>query len=81
MGPQVSDGKYALSVKLGVLAVGGILVVYERSTTETQSARRTHREKNENYGLGSHACSFFVLELYIVIINRFLNGHFQVLKL
>ena len=45
MGPQVSDGKYALFVKLGVLAVGGILVVYERSTTETQSARRTHREK------------------------------------
>ena len=56
MGPQVSDGKYALFVKLGVLAVGGILVVYERSTTETQSARRTHREKK--YGLGLHACSF-----------------------
>jgi hypothetical protein len=35
----------------GVLGLGGNLVVYERSTTKTQSAQRTHREK-KTIGLG-----------------------------
>ena len=58
---KVSEGKYALSARRGVLAVGGILVVYERSTTETQSARRTHREKKKRkFKVGLTCMLFFI---------------------
>jgi len=34
--------KHALSVKLGVLGLGGLLMVYGNRTTESQSAQRTN---------------------------------------
>ena len=53
----------ALSVKLGVLVRGGIRVVYERSTTETQSARRTHREKKTKIWVGLTCMLSFMWKL------------------
>ena len=56
---KVSDGKYALSVKLGVLGLGGILMVYG---IKPQS-HRAHRERadgDDDYS-GAMCCSVQVL--------------------
>ena len=44
-----------------MIITSGLRTVHHRDTERTEDAQR--KKKNENYGLGSHACSFFVLKL------------------
>jgi len=78
-----------------VLDVGGILAVYERSTTETQSARRTHREKKRKLWVGITRMLFFcvgIIDMMIITTGlrtattgqariKEIQGKFQVLKI
>ena len=43
-----------------MIITSGLRTIHHRDTERTEDAQR---KKNENYGLGLHACSFFVLEL------------------
>jgi len=53
-GPVAED---ALSVKLGVLAMDGVLVIYGIGPPQSQGARRTNGR--DDYLLGCHVLFFF----------------------